>query len=197
MRLKYTFLSLFSSVLFVAIMVLMEVVSVDRGWTLASGIPVASAWKGPISEANVTKVQNANHPDVFFAATSDHKTVPFKYRYINEYVVGLDHIYEYHRKTTGDVVLVRPVSEVPFVISIRVIRQFYQYNRITGSLLSGEIVFLKDVHLDEGCKAYVLKREVHDHLIQSNRVSKLRKVRVVDENAFEVKGNRWVVKPRR
>ena len=123
--------------------------------------------------------------------------MPFKYRYIGEHAVGLNHIYEYHRKTTGDVVLVRQMSEVPLVISIRVIRQFYQFHRITGSLLSGEIVYLKDVHLEDGCKGSVVKREVHDRLIELDRISKLRKVRLVDDSAFEVKGNRWVVKPRR
>ena len=177
-------------------MVLMEVVPVARGWNAAAGLPPAVLWKGPISEANADKVQDANHPDVFFASTSTHRTVPFKYKYIAEHAVGLYHIYEYHRKTTGDIVLVRQVSQVPMIISLRCIRQFHQHTRIVGTLMSGDIVYLKDVHVDDGCKAGVVRKEVHARLIELDKISKLRKVKLIDESAFEIKGNKWIVKPR-
>jgi hypothetical protein len=166
----------------------MEIAFCSQDWTEECGLPTCREWRGPISKDNCAKVRACAAIAVIFAATSQHKTVPYKYTFERQATVNDTLIWVYRRRSTTDVVLLRDVPTTPIVVTITVTDN----GQILGHMISGRLVFVHTINEAAIIRAAHIRPLVDEALVGANMKSRFQSIKLIDDLAFELKGNRII-----
>ena len=167
----------------------MEATSVARTWVPQDALPHSSHWKGPLSDGNVELVRRGL--TLHLACMSAHKTVPYKYSKVAQHEIDGTQIWQYCRNTTGDMVLIREVPASPVVVQLTVTNR-----QVLGYLLSGRLIFVHTIDETPVVRACDLKPLVEQAIVDNDIASRFRKVKMVNDQAHELKGRRVVYRTR-